>query len=115
MGALFPNPENILRPGGYGLIRALMAVKKGALLIPQRAVGDIQGKYLVAVVGSDNKVDMRLVQVGQRIGSDWIISEGLKPGESVIAEGIQKVKAGIVVNPKPFTPRYAASRRRGQA
>ena len=110
VGTLFPNPGNILRPGGYGLIRALMAVKKGALLIPQRAVGDVQGKYLVAVVGSDNKVDIRLVKVGQRIGSDWIISEGLKPGESVIAEGIQKVKPDMVVNPKPVRTRQASGR-----
>ncbi|WP_319587709.1 efflux RND transporter periplasmic adaptor subunit [uncultured Desulfobulbus sp.] len=108
VGSLFPNPGNILRPGGFGLIRALMEVRKGALLIPQRAVGDVQGKYLVAVVGSDNKVDIRMVKVGERIGSDWIISEGLKPGESVIAEGIQKVKPAMVVNPQPFNPEAAA-------
>jgi membrane fusion protein (multidrug efflux system) len=108
VGSLFPNPGNILRPGGFGLIRALMEVKKGALLIPQRAVGDVQGKYLVAVVGSDNKVDIRMVKVGERIGSDWIISEGLKPGESVIAEGIQKVRPAMVVNPQPFDPEAAA-------
>ncbi len=108
VGSLFPNPGNILRPGGFGLIRALMAVRKGALLIPQRAVGDIQGKHLVAVVGSDNKVDIRIVKVGERIGSDWIINEGLKPGESVIAEGIQKVKPAMVVNPQPFDPEAAA-------
>ncbi len=108
VGSLFPNPGNILRPGGFGLIRALMAVRKGALLVPQRAVEDIQGKHLVAVVGSDNKVDIRMVKVGERIGSDWIISEGLKPGESVIAEGIQKVKPAMVVNPKPFDPEAAA-------
>jgi membrane fusion protein, multidrug efflux system len=107
VGSLFPNPGNILRPGGFGLIRALMAVRKGALLIPQRAVGDIQGKHLVAVVGNDNKVDMRMVKVGERIGSDWIISEGLKPGENVIAEGIQKVKPAMVVNPQPFNPEAA--------
>jgi membrane fusion protein, multidrug efflux system len=108
VGSLFPNPGNILRPGGFGLIRALMEVRKGALLIPQRAVGDIQGKHLVAVVGSDNKVDIRMVKVGERIGSDWIISEGLKPGETVIAEGIQKVKPAMVVNPQPFDPESAA-------
>lgn len=108
VGSLFPNPKNILRPGGFGLIRALMDIKKGALLIPQRAVGDVQGKYLVAVVGNDNKVDIRMVKVGERIGSDWIITEGLKPGENVIAEGIQKVKPAMVVNPKPFDREAAA-------
>jgi membrane fusion protein (multidrug efflux system) len=86
------------------MVRALMSEEKGALLVPQRAVSDIQGKYLVAVVGSDNKVDIRQVKVGARIGSDWIISEGLKPGETVVAEGTQKVRAGVMVNPKPFSP-----------
>jgi membrane fusion protein (multidrug efflux system) len=85
----------------------MMKVKKGALLVPQRAVTEIQGKYMVAVVGPENKVDVRPVQVGERIGSDWIISEGLKPGESVIAEGNQKVRSTMVVNPKPFNPEAA--------
>ncbi len=104
VGSLFPNPDGILRPGGFAMVRALMSEEKGALLVPQRAVSDIQGKYLVAVVGSDNKVDIRQVKVGARIGSDWIISEGLKPGETVVAEGTQKVRAGVMVNPKPFSP-----------
>jgi membrane fusion protein (multidrug efflux system) len=104
IGAHFPNPNNLLRPGGFGQVRALMDVRKGAILVPQRAVSDIQGKYMVAVVGHDNKVDLRPVTVGERIGSDWIISLGLKPGESVIIEGIQKVKPGMPVNPKPFVP-----------
>ncbi len=108
VGALFANPSNRLRPGGYGLVRAVMSVKKGALLVPQRAVTDLQGKYLVAVIGADNKVDIRQVKVGERIGSDWIIDEGLKPGETVVAEGTQKVKPGIMVNPKPFDPDAAA-------
>jgi membrane fusion protein (multidrug efflux system) len=85
-----------------------MSVKKGALLIPQRAVTDMQGKYLVAVVGADNKVTIRPVKVAERIASDWIIEEGLKPGEKVVAEGTQKVKADMVVNPKPFDPEAAA-------
>jgi membrane fusion protein (multidrug efflux system) len=102
VGSLFANPGNRLRPGGYGLVRAIMSVKKGALLIPQRSVTELQGKYLVAVVGSDNKVEIRPVQVAERIGSDWIISSGLKPGEKVVAEGTQKVKEGSTVNPKPF-------------
>lgn len=104
VGALFHNPGNVLRPGGFATVRALMSEQKGAILIPQRAVSDTQGKYLVAVVGSDNKVDIRMVKVGPRIGSDWIISEGLKPGEAVVAEGTQKVRPGATVNPKPFTP-----------
>jgi membrane fusion protein (multidrug efflux system) len=104
VGALFPNSGNVLRPGGFATVRALMSEQKGAILIPQRAVSDTQGKYLVAVVGSDSKVDIRMVKVGPRIGSDWIISEGLKPGEAVVAEGIQKVRPGATVDPKPFTP-----------
>ena len=104
VGALFANPGNVLRPGGFATVRALMSEQKGAILVPQRAVSDTQGKYLVAVVGSDNKVDIRMVKVGPRIGSDWIISEGLKPGEAVVAEGTQKVRPGATVNPKPFTP-----------
>lgn len=102
VAALFPNPNNLLRPGQYGKIRATMAVDKGALLVPQRAVTEIQGKYLVAVVGTENKVDIRPVAVGERIGSDWIVSKGLQAGEQVIAEGTQKVRAGMTVNPKPF-------------
>lgn len=104
VGALFPNPGNMLRPGGFATIRALMSIQKGAILIPQRAVSDIQGTYLVAVVGGDNKIDIRQVKVGPRIGSEWIISEGLKPGETAVAEGTQKVRPGATVNPKPFTP-----------
>lgn len=104
VGALFPNPQNMLRPGGFATLRALMSVEKGAVLVPQRAVSDIQGKYLVAVVGKDNKVDIRTVTVGSRIGSEWIITDGIKAGESVVAEGTQKVRPGSTVNPKPFTP-----------
>ncbi len=103
VGALFPNKDNVLRPGQYGRIRAMLKVKKGALLIPQRAVAEIQGKYLVAVVGQENRVDVRPVQAGERIGSDWLIEKGLQAGEKVIAEGIQKVKPGMTVTPKPFS------------
>jgi membrane fusion protein (multidrug efflux system) len=100
--ASFPNTNNLLRPGQYGNIRVTMSVNKDALLVPQRAVTEIQGKYLVAVVGADNKVDIRPVTVGERIGSDWIIGKGLQAGEQVIAEGTQKVRPGVSVNPKPF-------------
>jgi membrane fusion protein (multidrug efflux system) len=102
VAALFPNPNNLLRPGQYGKVRATVAVDKGALLVPQRAVTEIQGKYLVAVVGADNKVDIRPVTVGERIGAEWIISKGLQAGERVIAEGTQKVRPGMTVDPKPF-------------
>jgi membrane fusion protein (multidrug efflux system) len=102
LAGLFPNPNNILRPGGYGKVRAVIRLQQGALLVPQRAVSEIQGGYQVAVVGGDDKVSIRTVTVGDRIGTQWIIAEGLNPGERVVAEGIQKVRAGAQVNPKPF-------------
>jgi len=102
VASLFPNPGNILRPGQFAKIRAVTDIKKGAMLVPQRAVTEMQGKYLVAVVGSDNKVGISPVKVGDQVGSDWIIDKGLKPGDRVVAEGIQKVKEGLTVNPKPF-------------
>ena len=102
IATLFPNPGNVLRPGQFAKVRALIETQKGALLIPQRAVNELQGRFQVAVVGPDNKVDLRWVTVGERTGSLWVIDEGLKPGERVIVEGIQKVKAGIIVTPKPF-------------
>ena len=100
LGAIFPNPGNLLRPGQYGKIRAQMSLLRGALLVPQRAVGDVQGSFMVAVVGADNKVDIRRVKPSEKVGSLWVIDEGLKPGEKVIAEGIQKVRQGMVVAPK---------------
>jgi len=109
VGALFPNKENRLRPGQYGRVRATIRIQQGALLVPQRAVTELQGKYLVAVVGTDNKVDVRPVTVGPRIGTDWIIEKGVLPGEQVIAEGTQKVRTGAIVTPKPFTPEAATT------
>lgn len=102
VGALFPNPDGRLRPGQFAKIRATLEVQKGALLVPQRAVTEIQGKYMVAVIGQGNKVDVRQVKPGERIGSEWIITEGLKPGETIVVEGTQKVRPGATVNPKPF-------------
>ena len=102
--ALFPNPTNFLRPGQFARVRVLIDTKKGALLIPQRAVTELQGGYQVAVVGTGNKVEIRSVKPGERYGSLWEIEEGLKPGERVVAEGVQKVKQGMLVNPKPFAP-----------
>jgi RND family efflux transporter MFP subunit len=99
---LFPNPGNILRPGQFARVRAITTTRKGALLVPQRSVSELQGSYQVAVVGNDNKVSIRPVKVGERVGAEWIIEEGLKPGEKVVAEGTQRVKAGTTVDPKPF-------------
>jgi RND family efflux transporter MFP subunit len=98
---LFPNPGNLLRPGQYAKVRATIETKAGALLIPQRAVQELQGTYQVAVVGADNKVAMRTVKAGPRVGTSWVIDEGLQPGERVVVEGLQKVRDGATVNPKP--------------
>jgi membrane fusion protein (multidrug efflux system) len=102
LAGLFPNPNNILRPGGYGRVRTVIRTEPNALLVPQRAVSELQGGYQVAVVDADNKVSIRTVKVGDAVGNEWIIAEGLKPGERVVAEGVQKVRQGAQVNPKPF-------------
>jgi RND family efflux transporter MFP subunit len=99
----FPNPKNFLRPGEFGRIRASTYTRTGALLVPQRAVIDLQGSFQVAVVGSDNKVSVRIVKVGERVGTEWIIDSGVKQGEMVIVEGVQKVRDGVSVNPKRLT------------
>lgn len=104
IAGLFPNPGNILRPGGYGRVRTAVRVQKDALLVPQRAVSELQGAYQVAVVDGENKVSIRTVKVGDRVGSLWIIADGLKPGERVVAEGVQKVQPGAQVKPKPYVP-----------
>ena len=102
IAGVFPNPGNLLRPGGFGRIRTSVKTRPGALLVPQRAVTEMQGSYQVAVVGDGNKVNIRPVNVGERIGSMWIV-DGVKPGEYVVVEGLTKVKDGAVVNPKPIT------------
>jgi RND family efflux transporter MFP subunit len=102
IAGLFPNPGNILRPGGYGKVRAVVRIQQGALLVPQRAVSELQGGYQVATVDGDNKVNIQPVKVGDRIGNQWVIAEGLKPGERVVAEGVQKMRPGLQVNPRPF-------------
>jgi membrane fusion protein (multidrug efflux system) len=99
---VFPNPGNVLRPGQYARIRATTSTRRGALLVPQKAVSELQGNYQVAVVGSDNKVQIRPVKVGERVGTEWIVEQGLKPSDRVVAEGIQKVRAGEAVNPTPL-------------
>jgi RND family efflux transporter MFP subunit len=100
MAGVFLNPGNVLRPGQYGRVRAVTSMKEGALLIPQRAVTELQGSYQVAVVGVDNTVSLRPVKVGERVDTMWIIEDGLKPGERVVAEGTQKVKPGLLVDPR---------------
>jgi RND family efflux transporter MFP subunit len=99
---VFPNPGSTLRPGQYAKVRAETGKKDNALLVPQRAVTELQGSYQVAVVDSQSKVSVRTVTPGDRIGTKWMITEGLKPGERVIAEGGMKVGPGMQVNPKPF-------------
>lgn len=97
----FNNPNNLLRPGQFGRVRAQTGVDQNALLIPQRAVSELQGKYQVAVVTPDNKIQIRTVTVGDREGEDWIIKSGLQPGERVVSEGSGKVQDGMTVTPKP--------------
>ena len=108
---LFPNPGNILRPGQFAKVRAMVKNKPGALLVPQRAVGEMQGKHLVAVVKADNTVEIRPVKPAETIGTQWVIDEGLKPGERVIVEGIQKARPGSKVDPKPYAEAPAAAGR----
>lgn len=103
IAALFPNPNNILRPGGYAKVRVFVDVQHDALLVPQRAVSELQGGYQVAVLDYDNNVAFRPVTVGAQVDSRWVILDGLNPGDRVVAEGTQKVRPGMHVNPKPFT------------
>jgi membrane fusion protein (multidrug efflux system) len=102
IAGVFPNPLHLLRPGQYVRVRAVVRVAHGALLVPQRAVSELQGGYQVAVVGADNRVHVRNVQVGSRVGSLWIIAQGLQASDRVVTEGVQKVKEGTTVNPLPL-------------
>ncbi|MGB7751285.1 MAG: efflux RND transporter periplasmic adaptor subunit [Candidatus Acidiferrales bacterium] len=115
MAAEFANPNAALRPGGFGRVRIQTGMNRNALLVPQRAVIDVQSNYMVLVVGSDHKARFRPVKMGERVGPNWIVSDGLQPGEEVVAEGIERVqmiaaavpqlaKTGIPVSAKPFTP-----------
>jgi len=99
-----PNPGNVLRPGQFGNVRFVADMKKGAMVIPQEAVNELQGSYEVAVVGDDNKVSIRPVKMGERIGAMWEVTEGLKPGDKVIVQGIQKAREGALVAAKEWTP-----------
>jgi len=97
----FPNPQQMLVPGMFVSVRALLDTLTNALVVPQRAVADVQGRSLIAVVGADNKISIRPVQLGVQFGSSWVVTGNLKPGDRVVAEGIQKVRDGIAVNPVP--------------
>jgi membrane fusion protein, multidrug efflux system len=102
--SLFYNPDNLLRPGQFARVRAVTESLKDALVVPQRAVQEVQGNHQVAVVGADDTVDIRAVKVGPRYEGLWVITDGVKPGERVVAEGLQKVRTGAKVHPKPYVP-----------
>src|SRR5262245_33694230 len=107
---VFPNPGDILRPGQFAKVRAVIDMKKGALLVPQRAVREVQGRHEAGVVGTGDTVDVRKVQVADRVGSLWIIAQGLKPDDRVIVEGLDKVRAGEKIKPLPADPEPASAR-----
>lgn len=96
---LFPNPGDVLRPGQYGKVRAVVKVRKGAILVPQRAVNEMQGAYQIAVIGPDDKAQVRTVRMAERLGSLWVVEDGLKAGERVVVEGFARVKTGAAVTP----------------
>ncbi len=104
IASLFPNPGNTLRPGQYGKVRRAR-VQPGAVLVPQEAVTELQGTRLIAVVDGSNKVNIRPVQLGETVGKDWIVLKGVQAGDRVVVEGLQKVRQGMQVNPKPFATR----------
>ena len=105
LAGLFPNPGNSLRPGQYGRVRTAIQTQRGALLVPQKAVIDLQGTHQVAVVDATNKVRIQSVDLGDTFGADWIVRDGVRPGERVVTEGLQKVHQGMQVDPKPFETR----------
>jgi membrane fusion protein (multidrug efflux system) len=104
VSAIFPNPERVLRPGQFGRVRLVAETLPDALAVPQRAVMEIQGRYLLVVVKEDKTADLRPVQVGSRAGNLWVIEKGLRPGETVVVEGVQKCRPGQPVTPEPWTP-----------
>ena len=105
----FPNPQRLLVPGMFTRVRAMMGVETNALLVPQRAVTEMQGRSLIAIVGADNKVSIQPVTAGERVGSDWVIQGNVKAGDRVVAEGVQKVRDGVEVKPVPFVEKAAAA------
>jgi RND family efflux transporter MFP subunit len=108
LAALFPNPDNILRPGQFVRVRVTVRTLHGALLVPQRAVNEMQTSFELAVVGADNKAEIRTVKVGERVGSLWVVEDGLKPGERVVVEGLQKVRDNEPVKPTEWKPEHSA-------
>ncbi|MGO9242345.1 MAG: efflux RND transporter periplasmic adaptor subunit [Bryobacteraceae bacterium] len=103
VAALLPNPGNFLRPGQYARVRSVVETQKGATLVPERAVSELQGSYQVAVVNRDNTVAIRNVRVGPRVGGLWVVEEGVQPGDRVVVQGLQKIRNGAAVNPKPYS------------
>ena len=99
----FPNPDELIRPGQYARVRVAIDERKGAILVPQRAVTELQGIYTVAVVKQDDTIDVRMVTTGARVGTLWVIDKGLNPGERIVVEGVQKVRPGVKVQPVPVT------------
>jgi len=100
--AEFPNPTGVLRPGQYGKVRAVVSVEKGAILVPQRALTELQGGYQLATVDGENKTHILTVRTGPQVGQNVVVETGLRPGDRVVADGVQKIKEGAVVNPVPF-------------
>ena len=98
----FPNPGNDLRPGQYARIRAVTEFLKGALLVPQQSVSELQGVYQVGVVAPDNKVTIKTVKLGPQTGDMWVVESGLQAGDSVVVDGLQRIKSGMTVAPSPF-------------
>jgi len=108
LAALFPNPDNILRPGQFVRVRVTVKTLQGALLVPQRAVNELQTSFELAVVGADNKAEIRTVKLGERVGALWVVEEGLKAGERVVVEGLQKVRDNEPVKPTEWKPEHQA-------
>ena len=100
--AEFPNPDHTLRPGQFAKARVVIDEIQGALLVPERALVDLQGSYQIWVLGQDNKAEIRPIKIGPRFKGQVVVTEGLKEGEKVIVEGLQKVRAGLVVTAKPY-------------
>jgi membrane fusion protein (multidrug efflux system) len=98
----FPNPGNVLRPGQYGRVRAVTELRKGAMLVPQAAISELQGVYQVGVVSSDNKVTIKTVKLGPQFTDMWVVESGLQPGDNVVVDGLQRIKSGMTVAPTPF-------------
>lgn len=107
--AAFPNPDGVLRPGLFARVRAATQERRGAVLVPQRAVREIQGRYQVFALAADDTVEVRAVETGPRIGGDWIIEQGVKPGDRLVLAGIQRLRAGMKVEPEPVAEQPAAA------